>query len=57
MKAMNCLFALLACLAFVSCESEDAPETYQTELPYLELVIPQSREDNFKNADIMEEAN
>ena len=61
-KIIEIVFVFFVSLTFTNCESSDCVEILQAEstcsnLPYLEFVVPMSKEDNFRNAEIMKEAN
>lgn len=61
-KVIELVFIVFVSLTFVNCESDDNVEMIQlksvcSNLPYLEFVVPMSKEDDFKNAEIMKEAN
>ena len=61
-KVIEIVFVFFVSLTFTNCESSDCVEILQAEstcsnLPYLEFVVPMSKEDNFRNAEIMKEAN
>ena len=54
-KIIEIVFVFFVSLTFTNCESSDCVEILQAEstcsnLPYLEFVVPMSKEDNFRNA-------
>lgn len=61
-KVIELVLIVFVSLTFTNCDSDDSVEMIQPEsacsnLPYLEFVAPMCKEDNFRNAEIMKEAN